>query len=895
MYMGVALCSPNVTITAQPVAPQLQVIEDATGIRLTFAGSGATAWPSVDLDGMLIPAQLVAVALDDTATGKPSSVSFACRAWSGQFTPSARTIPQANGQERPDLAAHVPQQLPTAPITLLREGRSRGQRIGVLVVASIIEREGRPCQLTRLHATIPGAQLLDEQATTRTTWKPSGVLPTSNPAASGPALMIDVRKEGMQYISGAALLRTLPGSLTLDPARLHLERDGQEIALQLIGTEDGRLDDGDELRFYAPAPGDRWNQTDTYWLTFEDTPGQRMATSDARPGTAPLRTTAQDAGTWQPRTRYDSTLPGPDGDHWFAAELRRSPGQEGAAITIPVTTTLPRAVGPVTITITGSAYTAGTHQLHLRAGTATTSMHWDGTGDWTQTVTLEMDATSVEVALLAGAAADGIALDAVEWTRPVALDVDMEGARFRGEPGRWRYQLQGVRDDQALYDVTDPEQPVEIALKGGSFEDGPAARQYVLTGSTTLHTPDVQLHTPIDLLTPREADAVYVAPRRFHAALEPLIEHRRHQGYAVDLIAVEDIYATWSFGQVEPEAIRRFIQHAAATWARPPQALVLVGDGTSDPQNYLGRNNTNHIPPYLAMVDPWLGETACEPCYGQLDGDDPLDDPLPDLAVGRLPVKSEAELAALIQKLMRYDTSPAGGSWGGRAVYVADNVDGAGDFAAFAELSVAEQPEGMEIQRVYYAPSLDARPMSGRVKDAREARARTLAALNQGAGLVNYIGHSHTWQWAVTDPAVTPSYLLGLYDVDALTNGDKLPIVLEMTCLTSAFQQPAYSGTTLDERLVLHPGGGAIATWGPTGLGIAHGHDALQRGFYRALWNRPAGTVTLGELTLAGYRELFMRGSCCQDTLRTFALLGDPLTRARVQPLSRVWMPGVGR
>ena len=148
---------------------------------------------------------------------------------------------------------------------------------------------------------------------------------------------------------------------------------------------------------------------------------------------------------------------------------------------------------------------------------------------------------------------------------------------------------------------------------------------------------------------------------------------------------------------------------------------------------------------------------------------------------------------------------------------------------------------------------------------------------------------------ASTDPQKSPPYLLGLYDTDGLTNGARMPIVIEMTCLTSAFQQPAYSGTTLDERLVLHPAGGAIATWGPTGLGIAHGHDALQRGFYRALWSTPAGTATLGELTLAGYRELFLRGSCCQDTLRTFALLGDPLTRARVQPLSRVWVPNVGR
>jgi hypothetical protein len=54
------------------------------------------------------------------------------------------------------------------------------------------------------------------------------------------------------------------------------------------------------------------------------------------------------------------------------------------------------------------------------------------------------------------------------------------------------------------------------------------------------------------------------------------------------------------------------------------------------------------------------------------------------------------------------------------------------------------------------------------------------------------------------------------------------------------------------------------------------------------LWSRPTGTATLGKLPLAGYRELFLRGTCCQDTLRTFALLGDPLTRARVQALERV-------
>jgi hypothetical protein len=115
-----------------------------------------------------------------------------------------------------------------------------------------------------------------------------------------------------------------------------------------------------------------------------------------------------------------------------------------------------------------------------------------------------------------------------------------------------------------------------------------------------------------------------------------------------------------------------------------------------------------------------------------------------------------------------------------------------------------------------------------------------------------------------------------------------------MTCLTAAFQTPAYSATTIDERLLL-ASGGAIAVWGPTGLGVAHGHDALQQGFQTALWSAPPMTARIGTLTAAGYLDLFTNGSCCQDALRTFALLGDPLTTARIRPAQRMYLPRISK
>lgn len=124
--------------------------------------------------------------------------------------------------------------------------------------------------------------------------------------------------------------------------------------------------------------------------------------------------------------------------------------------------------------------------------------------------------------------------------------MDERGTTFQGEAGIWRYQLSTISDGQALYDVTNPAQPVEIALQGGGFEAGPEAHRYLVTDPRTRHIPAVQRHQPIDLVTPREADAVPIAPTAFHAALAPLLMHRRAQGYAVELVDVAEINDTWS-------------------------------------------------------------------------------------------------------------------------------------------------------------------------------------------------------------------------------------------------------------------------------------------------------------------------------------------------------------
>ncbi|WP_129672585.1 C25 family cysteine peptidase [Candidatus Chloroploca sp. Khr17] len=501
----------------------------------------------------------------------------------------------------------------------------------------------------------------------------------------------------------------------------------------------------------------------------------------------------------------------------------------------------------------------------------------------------------LQVSLSATEQPVGTLLDTITWERAARLELAEQGVLFEGIAGNWRYQLTGLPPNWNLYDLSEPDAPVRLHPAATSFVDGPEARAYLVTGPGTLHEPTVTAWHTTTINEPQSLDALYLAPEAWHATLEPLLAHRQAQGYRAAVASLEAIYDAWSYGAVDPEAIRRFLRHVTTTWPDPPATIILVGDGSVDPHDWTKRGslNRNIIPPYLAYVDPWLGEAACDTCYGRLATDDPRDQQTPTLAIGRLPVKSEAELQALVGKLIAYDTAPVGDGWRQTVALIADDTDTAGDFAAESEAIAEALPEQLQVRRVYYDPS-----GTNGYASAVEARQHTLAAFNNGASLLVYTGHSHAWQWAITDPSAEYSWLLGLYDPDQLTNHDHLPVVLAMTCLSSAFATPAMSGTSVDERLVLARGG-AIAVWGPAGFGVSYGHNQLHQGFFEALWATPANQANLGTLTLASLGNLASSSDLNSGPLFTYLLLGDPLTQVRLHndeaPRHLLFLPLVNR
>jgi hypothetical protein len=496
---------------------------------------------------------------------------------------------------------------------------------------------------------------------------------------------------------------------------------------------------------------------------------------------------------------------------------------------------------------------------------------WDGKGAVTQSWTVNaafLRAGVNRVTLTTpgdtGASVEGVWLDAVEVDYALQAVVGDE-ARVALQPGLQSYALGGFGStDVRVYDVTDAHHP--IRLMGAALSEV-AGRRRLTFADVVLRPVDyylitgAQIHAPVAVFADRpsdlrsltnSADYVIIAHDSLIDALQPLAAYRRAQGLRVVIVDVQDVYDEFSGGLMDPEAIRAFIAYAYQHWVAPaPTYVLLAGDGHYDPLDHFGYGRPNLVPPYLGMFDPWWGETAADNRYAAVVGEDNL----PDLILGRLPVENAAQASAVVQKIISYERSPLPGDWNARHVFVADDADFAGDFDrpldAVYEDYIAEPWIG---QKIY----LDDLPTD-------VAQRQTLSAWQQGALVMSYMGHSSWHQWAA-EP------LFDIHDVPVLQNHRRWPVVLSMTCFTGFFHHPEYG--TLDELLLRQKGGGAVATWSPSGLGAQSGHEKLYQGFYQFVFK--GSKDQLGPAVLATKLDFYANAYGHNDLLDTYHLLGDP-------------------
>ena len=144
--------------------------------------------------------------------------------------------------------------------------------------------------------------------------------------------------------------------------------------------------------------------------------------------------------------------------------------------------------------------------------------------------------------------------------------------------------------------------------------------------------------------------------------------------------------------------------------------------------------------------------------------------------------------------------------------------------------------------------------------------------------IVNYIGHGTLQYWALEN-------LLHINDIPSLSNNGHLPLMVPMTCIEGAYHYPSIPGqdySSLAERNVRAKNKGAIASFSPTGFGVATGHDYLNKGLYEALFTEDM--IQLGPATTLAKLNLYANTGLYQDLLDTYLLLGDPALQLNVLP-----------
>jgi hypothetical protein len=678
-----------------------------------------------------------------------------------------------------------------------------------------------------------------------------------------------VGEDGLYQLTRADLASAGLPVGSLDPRKLQLFEGDREVAVRVTGEGDGSLDPGDVLLFYGRVPRSRYADQNVYWLRSGVSKGLRMARRQVQP--------AQGAGStvwtrqrWEENRLYDPLYASVDGDHWYGADMR-----PGSREDVPLKTMEPSSGAAARLQVRVVGYTRSPsvnpdHHLALSLnGSSIGHLRWDGQGAVAPTMSLNasllaagQNTLTIETPGDTGATVEGAWLDAVELEYALEAAEGAE-ATFWVQVGRRDYRLGGFgQAELELYDVTDPQRPIELSgfgVTGGSeytlsFRDTPGGvvAYYASTRSQVRSPVDIVADRPSDLRNKSNgADYVLIAPREYLGALGPLLVQRQLQGLQVKAVDVQDIYDEYGRGLPDPEAIRSFVAYALRNWSLAPTYVVLAGDGHWDYLDHFGYGRPNPIPPYLGMVDPWWGETAADNRYAAVIGNDIL----PDVLIGRLPVNSAAEAEVLAAKIVQYEREPQGGKWNARHVFVADGRDHAGDYASALD----------ESYNAFVHPPLVGRKVYRDRLSMSAARRATLEAWQEGALMMSYMGHSSWHQWSADS-------MLSIQDVPQLRNGHKQPILLSMTCFSGFFHHPEYA--TLDESLVVHGNGGAVASWSPSGLGLLSGHRWLHKGFYRSVFDD--GEKRLGPASLAAKLELYAHADAYDELLDTYHLFGDP-------------------
>lgn len=720
-------------------------------------------------------------------------------------------------------------------------------------------------------------------------------------AASGSQLQAEVLvdQSGVVRLTHAQLQAAGIDWTGIQASRIQLSLGNQPVALEIEGG--ASFGPGSALRFVGKAMEDSlYTRSNVYRLQIAANPVAPLTTVFGSPGALAPAQSAPARFVHSPERRYD--VGSPTGSPWSIRRIIRSNNQPLASadevFTLPA-----RTSGSQPDVLTVKLWSdlnlpqSPDHSVRVRLnGSVIGSQIFDGiaaaqirsvlpegllqSGSNTLTVELLGD-TGLEV--------DRVYLQAIEVEYTAELQASEDRFLLEladtviGSPSADRiyastfgdvadaacarpadcsaYEVSGFSsDDIVVYRErggrVDRLTHVDVQSDGGAFTARFASSRqpgdrYWLTladqGLAQQVRPSLPVADPLQGVGP--IDYLIVSHPSFIDHLGSLVAAREAEGYRVRVVDVEALYQVYGGGLFDPAGIQLALRRAYRELGT--QMVLLVGGDTYDYMNFAGTGSISYIPTHYRATNPRFYFAPTDQPYADVNGDGRA-----ELAIGRLPARSVAELQTMLAKTLAYPGAPHAN----KVLLVSDRPSGNYDYGD--ELAGLSPDLGQgwivsELRLRNYA--------SGGAVLAREDLRQ---AVNAGQALLTYFGHASPASWTLESLLTVNQVNSGLF-----ANQHAPTIMWHLGCYGAYFVHPTYQ--TIAHGLMLQPGGAAAVI----------GASALTEADHDSEWRQKMGPMLgdemIGEAMRASAAAVQQRIPAAVDISIGATLLGDPALRIR--------------
>lgn len=395
-----------------------------------------------------------------------------------------------------------------------------------------------------------------------------------------------------------------------------------------------------------------------------------------------------------------------------------------------------------------------------------------------------------------------------------------------------------------------------VKVNGGTgfSTNGEAGDYMIVSEQNGFHTPEVAAIADQQNIRSGPAEYLVIAHHSLMGDALNELAQIRQQNYTVKVVDVRQVYSQFGEGVLSADAIQAYVKHAVANMRT--RFVVLVGSDTYDYDNY--KFDAISMVPTKYVTTPGgevtVHHAPSDAAYADVDSDG-----VQDVAIGRISARTEAELAAVVEKIKDYRAREG---YAGRVLVAADKEDvGNGvSFTEDAKAMIAAMPRewGGSVRDDFRAfPDVDG---------AAEAHAKLLTAINAGVSVVSYVGHSSPQSWSYA----TPPLLLSS-QIASFQNIDKPHVAVQWGCWNTYFVDPR--GNSMADQFLLAGEMGAVAVLGASTLTTSSEERAYGELLNRHLFDEGK---TIGEAVLQAKQDLSRTSGNSLAIQYGYNVIGDP-------------------